>query len=77
MKEEEVCPVCQGTGWVVKQTEKGPVARRCKCFSEQQARLLLRQARIPRRYETCTLDNYETHHPTQGDALKISKKFVK
>lgn len=77
MTEEKVCPVCHGTGWVVKQTEKGPLARRCKCFSEKQAMLLLRQARIPRRYENCTLENYETHHPSQGDALKISRKFVR
>ena len=71
------CQICQDTGWVVEQTEKGPVARRCKCFDEKQVRLLLKQARIPRRYEDCTLENYEIHHPSQADALKISKKFVK
>jgi|YelNatPaOPRAMG01_1025707.scaffolds.fasta_scaffold44181_1 DNA replication protein DnaC len=76
-EEEKVCPICQGTGWVVEKTPKGPVARRCKCFTEKQALLLLRQARIPKRYENCTLDNYEVHHPSQGDALKIARKFVK
>jgi len=59
LTEEKICPVCQGTGWVIKQTEKGAVARRCQCFSEQQAMILLRQARIPKRYENCTLENYE------------------
>ncbi|MDY0232277.1 MAG: hypothetical protein RBR88_07320, partial [Candidatus Saccharicenans sp.] len=75
MTEKIGCQVCQDTGWVVEQTEKGPVARRCKCFDEKQFQLLLRQARIPKRYEDCTLENYEIHHPSQGDALKISKKF--
>lgn len=74
---ESTCHLCQGTGWVLEKTAKGPVARRCRCFTEKQALLLLRQARIPKRYENCTLDNYEVHHPSQGDALKIARKFVK
>jgi len=77
LTEEKICPVCQGTGWVIEQSQKGQVARRCQCFKEKQTQLLLQQARIPKRYENCTLDNYEVHHPSQGDALKISKKFVK
>jgi len=77
LTEEKICPICQGMGWVVEQKPKGPVARRCKCFSQKQTQLMLQQARIPRRYENCTLDNYEVHDPSQGDALKISKKFVK
>ena len=77
MTEEKTCPICQGTGWVTEKTTKGQVARRCQCFKEKQTQLLLQQARIPRRYENCTLDNYEVHHPSQDDALKISKKFVK
>jgi DNA replication protein DnaC len=77
LTEEKVCPICQGTGWVIKPGAKGPVAQRCQCFTGKQAQLLLQQARIPKRYENCTLDNYEVHHASQGDALKISKKFVK
>lgn len=77
MTEEKVCPICQGTGWVIKPGAKGPVAQRCQCFTGKQAQLLLQQARIPKRYENCTLENYEVHHASQGDALKISKKFVK
>ncbi len=74
---EKTCPKCEGTGWVLVEAEGKQVARRCACFYERQVQTLWEQARIPRRYEHCSLENFEVHNDSHRDALKISKKFVK
>src|SRR5947209_7048335 len=56
------CPLCFGTGLHV---VPGKGARRCNCRAEESRRRLLEEARIPRRYDSCTLRSY---HPTQGNA---------
>lgn len=60
-----VCPQCYGTGMEVVQ---GRGARRCRCRAEQQQPKLLEQARIPARYENCTLSNYQ---PTPGNLSQL------
>jgi DNA replication protein DnaC len=74
---EKTCPKCEGTGWVLAGAEAGSVARRCDCFFERKARALWEQARIPRRYQNCSLENFEVHNDSHKDALKISRRFVK
>jgi len=74
---EKTCLRCEGTGWVLAQAEGKSVARRCGCFYERKARALWDQARIPRRYQNCSLDNFEVHNDSHKDALKISRQFVK
>jgi DNA replication protein DnaC len=71
------CEICQGTGWLLDNIEGGSVAKRCKCFLERQADILLEQANIPRRYAQCTFENFEIHNESHRHALKISKQFVK
>jgi DNA replication protein DnaC len=61
------CPACEGTGW--KPIESGGVRRvtRCVCQEGERAELLLKQARIPRRYEHCALENFDIRKsPTTG-----------
>jgi DNA replication protein DnaC len=74
---DKTCPRCEGTGWVLARAEGKSVARRCVCFHERKARALWEQARIPRRYQNCSLDNFEVHNDSHKDALKISRQFVK
>jgi DNA replication protein DnaC len=74
---EKTCPRCEGTGWVLAAAEGKSVARRCDCFYERKTQALWEQARIPRRYQNCSLDNFEVHNDTHKDALKISRQFVK
>jgi DNA replication protein DnaC len=50
-----VCPHCFGTGLEV---IPGKGARRCECRTQGARSKLLEQARIPRRYEHCTLQNF-------------------
>ncbi len=55
------CPICDDTGW--KSIEVDGVARvtRCDCTREKTVDQRLRDARIPPRYQRCTLDNFLTY----------------
>jgi DNA replication protein DnaC len=77
LMKEQVCAVCQGTGWVLEDSGKGLRAKRCSCFVERHNLYLLEQANIPKRYANCTLRSFETHNDSHRDALKISKQFIK
>ncbi len=77
MTEPSPCPVCLGQGWVLRDEGGRPVARRCACSIDRQKSALIEAARIPRRYEKCSLQNFEIHDDSHKDALKIAKKFVK
>ena len=71
------CDLCEGSGWVLVDSDGKTVARRCRCWQEQQAKALVDQARIPKRYQNCTLASFEVHNDSHRDALKISRQFVK
>ena len=75
--EKPGCALCEDTGWVVRGEGGRREARRCSCFEAKRSGLLLDQARIPRRYQNCTLANFEVHNDTHRDALKIARQFVK
>ncbi len=64
-QEEPVCDRCFGTGMEV---VSGKGARRCECRSGVLRRRLFEQARIPRRYEECSLSNYQ---PGAGSASQM------
>lgn len=74
---EEICPQCEGTGWLLEEKEGRSIARRCQCFYERKTQILLEEANIPRRYQNCTLKNFEVHNDSHRDAKKICEKFVK
>jgi DNA replication protein DnaC len=70
------CPLCDDTGW--KSIEVDGVARvtRCDCVREKTADQRLRDARIPPRYQRCTLDNFVTY-PNEEllRAVESAKRF--
>jgi len=77
----EVCPKCEGSGLrVVRRDDGTQFAQECSCRVERRAARRLGRAAIPRRYEHCTLDNYETNFPSShrslGAALLRARKFV-
>jgi DNA replication protein DnaC len=74
---EKICAKCEGTGWVLAEAEGKQIARRCDCYFERKTQALGEQSRIPRRYQNCSLANFEVHNDSHKDALKISKQFVK
>ncbi len=66
-----VCPLCQGLGLTVTQRPDGTqFAQDCACRIELRASRLLKNARIPRRYELCSLDSYETLHSSATKSIK-------
>jgi len=70
------CPTCYGTGFELKQDPRGIVsAQPCSCGQQDHAERLLCAARIPRRYEHCTLDSFEIHDPTQKPALRLVREW--
>lgn len=59
------CSFCFGSGMEV---VPGKGARRCRCRSQESRVRLLEQARIPSRYENCSLANY---HPASNNGTQI------
>ncbi len=74
---KKICERCEGSGWVLVESDGKTVARRCECWQNQRAKALVAQARIPRRYQNCSLANFEVHNDSHRDALKISRQFAK
>lgn len=77
----EVCPICEGSGLRIVQREDGAqFAQDCTCRIERRAARMLGRAHIPRRYEHCTLENYDTNlpfsHRTHSAAHLRARKFV-
>ena len=60
-----VCPFCYGSGMEV---VAGKGARRCRCRTQSAQARLLEAARIPRRYDQCSLQNY---YPAKGKYYTI------
>jgi DNA replication protein DnaC len=72
-----VCSICNGTGW--KSFQDGEVERvtRCDCWREDINRRLVTDARIPRRYHHCTLNDFVTYdNETLEDALARARRMA-
>lgn len=65
---KEACPRCFGTGIEI---VPGEGARRCDCQSSDQLHRLFQSARIPARYQHCTLANYDAG---SSEAMWIAKR---
>jgi DNA replication protein DnaC len=80
MEMVEVCGLCEGSGLRVVQQDGRQVARACECRVERRAARMLDRARIPRRYEHCTLDSYESGFRGADKSLKsallMAQRFV-
>jgi DNA replication protein DnaC len=71
------CTYCRGAGW--EKTPSDVSVRRCRCTFVSQKAQLLREAKIPKRYEHCDLDSYIPNDPTQkkakADVLRFLDKY--
>lgn len=68
-----VCPRCYGSGW--EPLEDGKV-RRCPCLESARVDRMLKEARIPKRYEHCDLDSYLPNHDSQKKAKIFVQHFL-
>ena len=76
-----VCPICEDAGLrIVRHPDGTQFAEDCTCRIERRTRRVMERALIPRRYEHCTLDSYETGfggaHRTLRAAHLHARKFV-
>jgi DNA replication protein DnaC len=76
-----VCTICEGAGLrIVRRPDGVQFAEPCVCRIEQRSQRMIARAQIPKRYEHCTLDSYETGfggaHRTLAAAHLRARKFV-
>src|SRR5258708_27292082 len=76
----EICPICGGSGLRVVQQDGRQFAQDCVCRVSRRTARMLERAQIPRRYEHCSLESYETNFPSShrslGAAHLRARKFV-
>lgn len=73
----DTCPACHGTGFEIRTSEAGVTsAAPCACSFRDRGLALLKAARIPRRYDHCTLASFEVHGPSQDVALGVAREWV-
>jgi DNA replication protein DnaC len=60
------CPLCDDTGWKPVEIDGVRRVERCGCWRDEAGRKRLAAANIPRRYQHCTLANFEAYN----DSLK-------
>jgi DNA replication protein DnaC len=78
------CPQCEGTGWKPIEVEGIRRVAPCDCQDLEHATLLLKQARIPPRYEHCELANFDVRksmetgqaNPSLTAAKMYAQRFV-
>ena len=74
-----LCPLCDGTGWNLVEEDGIEMARQCECAEVRLRDRRLTQAEIPKRYQHCTLDDFELWNPedpTLGKSLRVVQEFV-
>lgn len=71
-----MCSICEDTGW--KPVEDGGVRRvvRCDCWRETVGRQRLDEARIPRRYQHCALDDFQAYNDSLKRAVQFARRLV-
>lgn len=70
----EVCELCFGTGMEI---VAGKGARSCQCRARSSHKLLLEAAHIPRRYASCSLDNFMcSPNSSQDIAFRFACRLV-
>jgi len=77
----EICPICEGNGLrVVRRSDGVQFAEECECRLARRVTRMLERAQIPRRYEHCTLDSFETKfsgaHGSLESSLMVARGFI-
>jgi DNA replication protein DnaC len=74
------CPICNDLGLRAIERDGVRYMQPCDCTIQRRANRRVQLANIPRRYEHCSLDNYETQFPGSHRSLSAAhlraRKFV-
>jgi len=77
----QLCSICDGSGLVVVERPDGSrTAKDCVCRIERRVARIIARTNIPKRYEHCSLDSFDTDFPAATPSLKRAhrdaRKFV-
>ena len=76
----EVCTICGGSGMRILQEDGRQFVKDCVCRLQKRAERMLGRAHIPKRYEHCSLESYDTDFPSSNRSLSLAhlraRKFV-
>ena len=71
------CVICDDTGWKTIEIDGVPRVTRCDCVHEKAATQRLSDARIPPRYQRCTLDSFVTYQNEElMRAVESARRFA-
>jgi DNA replication protein DnaC len=70
------CPICDDTTWKAIEVDGIRRVTRCDCVRASAPTRLMAEARIPRRYQHCDLDNYVTYNEQLTKALQHAKRLA-
>jgi DNA replication protein DnaC len=71
------CPRCEGTGWKPVEKDGVRLVARCECEKVHHSESLLKAAQIPRRYEHCDFESFDTRpDPSLKSAKLYSERLV-
>ncbi len=72
----ESCPICNGTGWQIRQRENEREVVRCQCRVRDRSERLLATAHIPERYQHCELENFKNDPEDKSQKSIGAAKFL-
>jgi DNA replication protein DnaC len=76
----EICSICGGSGLRVVQQDGRQFAQDCVCRVARRAERMLQRALLPKKFQFCSFENYETMHDAKNTflakALFASRRFV-
>lgn len=71
------CQICDDTGWKLVERDGVRRAARCDCWRASNVERLVTDARIPRRYQHCTFENFVTYDNEKLQiAVARSRRFA-
>jgi DNA replication protein DnaC len=70
------CTICDDTGWKSSVVDGVSRVTRCDCIRESTGERLLANARIPKRYEHCTFENFTAYNEPLQKALRYAAQLA-
>src|SRR5262245_7677915 len=70
------CEFCDDTGWRPVEHNGVRQVQRCDCRRAKLGQQRLTSAKIDRRYQACTLENFQVYNPSLERALAQARQFV-